>query len=72
MAFDRMDMMLVVGTSLAVGITHVALETATDRGVPVFRLDRSDDGERSATLVQGTAEELLPRVVARLRAQPGP
>lgn len=66
MAFDRMDLMLVVGTSLAVGITHVALETAADRNVPVYRLDRSDDGERSARLVTGNAEELLPELVQRL------
>ena len=70
MAFDRMDMMLVVGTSLAVGITHVALESALGRGIPVYRLDRADDGERSATLVRGTAEDLLPQVVTRLRALP--
>jgi len=65
-AFGRMDMLLVVGTSLAVGITHLALETAAERGVPVFRIDRTIDGERGAKLVVGQAEELLPTIVTRL------
>jgi NAD-dependent SIR2 family protein deacetylase len=69
-AFDRMDLLLVVGTSLAVGITHVALDSAMARGVPVFRIDRSDDGVHSATLVRGAAEQILPEMVAML-ADPG-
>jgi NAD-dependent deacetylase len=67
-AFNRMDLMLLVGTSLAVGITSVAMETAMDRGVPVYRIDHADDGRRTARLVKGAAEELLPDLVARLGA----
>lgn len=71
-AFGRMDLMLLVGTSLAVGITSLALETAMERGVPVYRIDRSDDGRKTARLVKGAAEELLPELVERLgRAEPG-
>lgn len=65
-AFESMDCMLVVGTSLAVGITHVALETAMARRVPVFRIDRADDGAGSARLVLGAAEEMLPEVMRRV------
>jgi hypothetical protein len=36
----------------------------------VFRIDRSDDGVHSATLVRGAAEQILPEMVAML-ADPG-
>jgi NAD-dependent deacetylase len=65
-AFGCMDLLLLVGTSMAVGITSLALEAAEERGAPVFRIDRVDDGLRGAALVRGPAEELLPALVSEL------
>ena len=67
-AARRMDMVLFVGTSFAVGVTELFLQAALQRALPALAID---PGARSApfsgmALLREKSEELLPAVCERL------
>jgi len=53
------DLMVFVGTSFAVQVTHVALQEAKDRGIPVFNLNLESSTAAVETIV-GSADQTLP------------
>lgn len=62
------ELMLFVGTSFAVGVTHLALTDGGRRRVPMWTIDPA--GNRAAAPVEAVAapaEVALPRLVERLR-----
>jgi len=67
-----MDLVLFVGTSLAVGVTEMVLGEALGRQVEAYQVDPILDARHHwVTGIKQPAEELLPRVCARLGAALG-
>lgn len=65
----RMDALLCVGTSLAVGVTSFLQSAATRCGAPAFLIDpgeRPGDAHRRMVHLRGEAERLLPALCGRL------
>eukprot|EP00978_Attheya_sp_CCMP212_P029107 scaffold102384_cov54-Attheya_sp.AAC.2 len=55
------DVMVFVGTSFAVQVTHVALQEAKDRGIPVFNLNLESSSTAAAVeTIVGSADQTLP------------
>lgn len=64
--------LLVVGTSLAVGITELALQSALGRGIPVLHVEPTMRQRPSGVeRIEGTAETVLPEALDRLEPGPG-
>jgi NAD-dependent deacetylase len=64
-AAARIQLLICVGTSLAVGVTSFLQSAAANAGVPVFLVDpgeRPRDAHRSMVHLRAKAEELLPQV----------
>ena len=72
-AAGRADLMLFVGTSFAVGVTSLFLESAIKRRVPALSVDPGVDATPHPWVLSlpEKAEELLPSVMARLTMQAG-
>ena len=70
-AAARADVMLFVGTSFAVGVTSLFLESAIKRSVPALSIDPGVDATPHPWVLSlpEKAEELLPGVMARLDNQ---
>jgi NAD-dependent SIR2 family protein deacetylase len=68
---SRMTLLLLVGTSLAVTITHLALAAAAGRDARIVRIEPSEDvGEQVPMLSLHTrAEEILPEACLLLGAR---
>lgn len=68
-ALETMDVLLLVGTSLSVGITDLAAHGAAIRRVPAIRIDPRAETNGFTLLVQGGAESVLPGLMERLRSR---
>jgi NAD-dependent deacetylase len=68
-AAARMDVVVFVGTSFAVGVTDLFLHAALDRATPALSIDPAADGapHPRITHVADKAELILPAACARLR-----
>jgi NAD-dependent deacetylase len=69
-AAPRIQLLLCVGTSLAVGVTSFLQSATAGAGAPVFLVDpgeRPPDAHPSVVHVRARAEELLPRICGALR-----
>ncbi len=67
-AADEAELVLFVGTSMAVGVTEQVLSCALERGVPVFCVDPGGAPVSGTALLREPAEMLLPAVCERLGA----
>jgi hypothetical protein len=67
-AFNRMDRLLFVGTSLSVGITALALRSAWLRQVPVASMDPHGGAPAGVEGLPWPAEDLLPATLSELAA----
>lgn len=70
-AVERMHAVLFVGTSFAVGATELVIRAAVWNGAPVFAVDPGEltiAAQPGLHHLQAPAEELLPNLVATLRA----
>jgi NAD-dependent deacetylase len=68
------ELMLFVGTSFAVGVTHLLLQTGQHRRIPMFSLDPAAEHQSGSIPVRplaAAAEELLPVAVTALQGAEG-
>lgn len=65
-ALETMDLLLLVGTSLSVGITDLAVHGAASRGVPAIRVEPRAEQNGGTMLVRGAAEQILPALLTAL------
>lgn len=65
---ERMDLLMFVGTSMAVGVTQLFLEAGIRKRIPILSIDpgAAPPPHPSVTVLPAKAEEVLPAVVARL------
>lgn len=68
-ALETMDLLLLVGTSLSVGITDVAVRGAAGRRIPAVRIDPRAEQNGSTMLVRGAAEQILPGLLSTLATE---
>lgn len=69
-ALGTMALLLLVGTSLAVGITDIAVRGAANRRIPAVRIDPRAEENGTTMMLRGDAESVLPEVMEMLRAAP--
>lgn len=68
-AFESMELLLLVGTSLSVGITDMAAHAAAARRVATVRIDPRAEANGFTRLLRGDAESILPRLTEELRRE---
>jgi NAD-dependent deacetylase len=59
-AVPAAQLVLFVGTSMAVGVTDLVLSNALGRGVPVYSIDPGGRPQRGVTSLRAPAEQVLP------------
>jgi NAD-dependent deacetylase len=69
-ALDSMDLLLLVGTSLSVGITDMAVHAAASRRIPAIRIDPRAESNGFTRLLRGDAECVLPELLRVLSTGP--
>ena len=69
-ALDTMELLLLVGTSLSVGITDMAMHAAASKRIPAIRIDPRSESNGFAWLLKGEAESVLPELVRVVGSQP--
>ncbi|MFA6956056.1 MAG: Sir2 family NAD-dependent protein deacetylase [Thermoanaerobaculia bacterium] len=65
-AFESMELLLLVGTSLSVGITDMAVHSAASKRIPAIRIDPRAETNGFTWLLKGEAETVLPELVGDL------
>ncbi|MEM7049737.1 MAG: Sir2 family NAD-dependent protein deacetylase [Acidobacteriota bacterium] len=66
-AAERAELLIFIGTSMAVGVTEMFLQAAARRGVPAYSLDPAAERvPRGVRPLAAKAEELLPAVAVEL------
>lgn len=66
-AVENCALVLCVGTSFSVGVTHQVLISARARKVPVFNIDPSGVTSEGIVQISEPSESVLPRLLAALR-----
>jgi len=69
-AFESMELLLLVGTSLSVGITDIAVHAAASKRIPAIRIDPPAETNGFTLLLKGEAERVLPEMLRAVTARP--